>query len=251
MRFILFSYGAICYAFFLAIFLYAAGFIGGFAVPKDLDDGTLGSVPAAVGINAALLLLFAVQHTIMARPAFKARWTKIIPAPVERSTFVLATCICFGLLFAFWRPLPDTIWHFENSIGRGVIYGVYGFGVVTVLLSTFAIGHFELFGLAQVWRHLRRKEAAKPAFVMPWLYRQVRHPIMLGFVIMVWATPTMSLGHLVFAIGVTGYILVGIQFEERDLRREHPTYDDYRREVPMLLPVPRKSAPAAEERRPA
>lgn len=245
MRVLVFAYGAACYLLFLATFLYAAGFIGGFAVPKALNDGVVGSAGLALGINAALLAAFAIQHTIMARPAFKALWTKIIPPAAERSTFVLATVACFGLMFYFWRPVPGVLWHVDHSALRAVVYGCYATGVLTVLVATFLIGHFELFGLAQAWNHLRGQTPVKGQFRMPWLYKRVRHPIMLGFLIMMWSTPTMTVGHLFFAVMTTCYIFIGVQFEERDLRRAHPAYDEYRKSVPMILPLPRHSAPAS------
>lgn len=248
-RFLVFLYGAVAYVLFLITFLYAIGFVGNIGVPKAIDSGTPGDIWSAVGINCLLLTLFAVQHTIMARPGFKAWWTRIVPKPIERSTFVLFTCAVLGLMYWQWRPLPDPIWQITDPAGQAVMWALFALGFGIVLLSTFLINHFDLFGLRQVWMHLLAKAPAPVKFRMTSLYRYVRHPLMLGFLIAFWATPYMSMGHLLFSIMTTGYILAGIQFEERDLVKVHgEDYLDYRRRVPMLLPY-RGAAESEEESR--
>ena len=232
-------YGAACYAVFLAVFLYAIPFVAGFGVPKHIDNGVSASLPIALAINLVLLTLFALQHSVMARPAFKRWWTRFVPPAVERSTFVLATSLVLALLYWQWRPLPLRLWDVESDAARWALYGLSAVGWLLVLASTFLINHFDLFGLRQVWRHARGQGPAPEApFVVRALYRIVRHPIMLGFLIAFWATPTMSLGHLLFALVTTGYILVAVKFlEERDLVAQYgEAYRDYQRRVPMLLP---------------
>jgi protein-S-isoprenylcysteine O-methyltransferase Ste14 len=232
-------YGAACYAVFLATFLYAIAFVTGIGVPKHVDNGIPTALPVALAINLFLLSLFAVQHSGMARPAFKRWWTRYVPAPVERSTFVLATSLVLILLFWHWRPLPLRIWDLDGDIARWALYGLSAAGWLLVLASTFLINHFDLFGLRQVWFHARGLHPDLDApFVTRAFYRIVRHPIMLGFLVAFWATPAMSLGHLLFALVTTGYILVAVKFlEERDLVAQYgDTYRDYQRRVPMLLP---------------
>lgn len=233
-------YGAVCYAVFLATFLYAVAFVAGIGgVPKHIDNGTPTSLPLALGINLLLLTLFAMQHSVMARPAFKRWWTRFVPQVIERSTFVLASSLALALLFWQWRPLPLRVWDVEGDAARWALYGLLAVGWLLVLTSTFLINHFDLFGLRQVWRHARGHGPAPDApFVVRALYRIVRHPIMLGFLIAFWATPTMTLGHLLFALMTTGYILVAVKFlEERDLVAQYgETYRAYQRQVPMLLP---------------
>jgi protein-S-isoprenylcysteine O-methyltransferase Ste14 len=234
-------YAIVCYAVFLATFLYAIGFVAGFGVPRQIDLGPSAPTTTAVAIDGALLLLFAVQHSGMARPGFKRWWTRIVPAPVERSTYVLVSSLALALLFWQWRPLPQLVWQVEGT-ARLVLYGVAAAGWLLVLSSTFLINHFDLFGLRQAWLHMRGRVDADVPFVTRVFYRMVRHPLMLGFLIAFWATPSMSLGHLLFALATTGYILVAVKFlEERDLVAQFgDTYNDYRRRVPMLLPWPRR-----------
>lgn len=231
-------YGGACYTAFLATFLYAIAFVAGFGVPKHIDNGAQTPLWTALALDIALLALFAVQHSGMARPAFKRWWTRFVPPPIERSTFVLVSSAVLALLFWLWRPLPQVVWHVDAGLARGVLWGVSLFGWLLVLTSSFTINHFELFGLRQVWLHARGRVAKDDAFVIRAMYRIVRHPLMLGFLIAFWVTPTMTIGHLLFAAVVTGYIVVAVKFlEERDLVAVHgDTYRDYQRKVPMLLP---------------
>jgi len=245
MRVLKVAYGGLCYLLFFGVFLYAVGFVSGFLVPKAIDTGPTGPLALSLVVDAALLSLFAIQHSVMARPAFKRWWTRIVPSDIERSTYVLVSSLCLALLFWQWRPLGGTVWRAEGAAAN-LVLAIAALGWLTVLASTFMLSHFELFGLAQVWAQFREKAAPLLAFKTPWLYGLVRHPIMLGFVIAFWAAPTMSLGHLVFAVATTGYILVALQFEEHDLvERFGETYRDYRRAVPMLIPFTKWGKPAS------
>lgn len=236
-RISLFAYGVIAYALFGATYLYAIGFIGNFGVPKTLDSGAQGSFGTALLINLGLLGLFAVQHSVMARPAFKALWTRVVPQPVERSTYVLFSSMALILLFALWQPMGVAIWNVENPAARGVLYGLFGTGFLVVLVSTFLINHFDLFGLRQVYLYLRGREYTTLRFKTPLFYKHVRHPLYVGWLLAFWATPTMTVAHLVFAVMTTAYILVAIQLEERDLVSLHGRdYAEYRKQVPMLIP---------------
>jgi protein-S-isoprenylcysteine O-methyltransferase Ste14 len=236
-------YGGACYTAFLATFLYAIAFVAGFGVPKHIDNGAQTPSWTALAIDIGLLALFAVQHSGMARPAFKRWWTRFVPPAIERSTFVLVSSAVLALLFWLWRPLPQVVWHVDAGLARGVLWGVSLFGWLLVLTSSFTINHFELFGLRQVWMHARGRVAKDEPFVIRAMYRIVRHPLMLGFLIAFWVTPTMTIGHLLFTAVVTGYIFVAVKFlEERDLVAMHgDTYRDYQRKVPMLLPGRRHS----------
>lgn len=231
-------YGGACYTAFLVTFLYAIAFVAGVGVPKHIDNGPSAPLMTALSINIALLALFAVQHSGMARPAFKQWWTRFVPQPIERSTFVLVSSLVLLLMFWQWRPLPQLVWHVENGLAGGFLWAISLLGWLLVLTSSFTIDHFELFGLRQVWLHARRRSAKDEPFVLRAMYRIVRHPLMLGFLIAFWVTPVMSLGHLLFAVVVTGYIVVAVKFlEERDLVAVHgDAYRDYQRRVPMLLP---------------
>lgn len=231
-------YGAVCYTAFLVTFLYAIAFVTGVGVPKHIDNGASAPLATALAIDLGLLALFAVQHSGMARPAFKRWWTRFVPQPIERSTFVLVSSLVLLLLFWQWRPLSQLVWQIDHGLARGVLWAISLLGWLLVLTSSFTIDHFELFGLRQVWLHARRRSPKDEPFVLRAMYRIVRHPLMLGFLIAFWVTPTMSLGHLLFAVVVTGYIVVAVKFlEERDLVAVHgDAYRDYQRRVPMLLP---------------
>jgi len=228
--------GLAVYAVFLATFLYLIGFVGGALVPKTLDDGLVGDLGTALAVNLGFLGLFAVQHTVMARPAFKRWWTRILPEPLERTTFVAVTCaILIGMVIC-WRPLPETVWHVEGE-GALLLHAVFGLGWAVVLLSTFLIDHFELFGVKQVVTHVLGREHEAPRFQERSLYRHARHPLMLGFILAFWATPHMTRGHLLFAAATTAYILLALVIEERTLVALHgAAYEDYQRRVPKLIP---------------
>lgn len=230
-------YGIAAYVIFLLTFVYAIGFVGDFAVPKSLDGPATGPWLRAVAIDVGLLSLFALQHSGMARASFKKRISRLISPAVERTTFVLASSIALATLIAFWQPIGGGVWRVEDPIARTVLYIGFACGWGVVLLTTFLINHFELFGLQQVWRNLRSVPQAVPAFVTPLFYRVVRHPLYAGFLLAFWCAPTMTSAHLLFAAMTTAYILVAIQLEERDLLRAHPEYARYRGRVPMLIPA--------------
>jgi protein-S-isoprenylcysteine O-methyltransferase Ste14 len=231
------AYGVAVYVGSLAVVAYAIGFVQGVGVPKGIDDGPSAATATALAIDVALLGLFAVQHSVMARPAFKRWWTRIVPAPIERSTFVLATSLALALLVWQWRPLPATVWDVGPDGARVALHALAWLGWLTAFGSTFLIDHADLFGLRQPYRELRARPPAAPGLRTPLLYRLVRHPLMLGFVVAFWAAPTMTQGKLLFAALTTGYILVALQLEERDLLRDlGDDYAAYRRRVPMLIP---------------
>src|SRR4029077_12844662 len=232
-----FVYGVACYVVFVGTFLYAVGFIGNFGVPKAMDSGLQSPLLVAFAINGALLAVFALQHSVMARQWFKKAWTRIVPTPVERSTYVLFSSVALILLFWKWQPMGGVIWNVENSGGRVALYGLYALGWLTGLVTTVLIDHFDLFGLRQVWFYLLGRPYVAPGFRTPGPYRMVRHPLYVGWLMVFWAAPVMTSAHLFFALATTGYILIAIQFEERDLVRFHSEYEEYRRSVPMLLPI--------------
>ncbi len=236
-RVLFFAYGSLSYLIFLGTFLYAVCFIGNFGVPRTLDGPASGPLGVSFAIDAGLLTLFALQHSVMARKWFKEWWTRLVPKPVERSTYVLFSSLALILLFTQWRPLGGVIWIVESPALRFALWGLFAFGWVLVLVSTFLINHFDLFGLRQVWRYLMGQPNDLLRFATPGPYRLVRHPLYVGWLFAFWMTPVMTLAHLLFSITTTAYILLAIQFEERDLVREHgDAYEEYRRSVPMLVP---------------
>jgi protein-S-isoprenylcysteine O-methyltransferase Ste14 len=235
-RILYFLYGTASYAACLATFLYLAGFIGNFGVPKSMDSAPEGPWETALAIDLGLLVLFALQHSVMARPAFKRVLTRVIPEVIERSTYVLASSVAMLVMFWQWRPLGGTVWDVQSQMAKVLLYGGYAFGWALLLLATFVINHFDLFGLRQVWQHLFGKPQSGLKFTTPFLYRVVRHPLYLGWLCIFWSTPAMTVTHLVFALATTVYILVAIQFEERDLIAKHPEYAAYRQQVPMIVP---------------
>lgn len=241
-RVLTFTYGLACYAVFLGVFVYAIGFIGGFYTPTLLDGAPERPLAEALAIDLGLLALFAVQHSVMARPAFKRRWTRVVPEAAERSTYVLASSLALVALFVLWEPIGGVVWNVPEGPGRALVIGLYAFGWALLLYTTFLIDHFDLFGLAQVWRHLRGQQYRPPQFRTPALYRVVRHPLYIGWLVIFWAAPTMTVAHLVFALMTTAYIVIAIQFEERDLVAAFgDDYVQYRRQTPMLVPRLRPS----------
>lgn len=243
MKFVAFLFGLVSYIIFLGVFLYAIAFVGDFAVPKTINNGVETPFVQALVINLLVLSVFALQHSIMARPGFKKWWTQFVPEEIERSVYVLFTCFALILIFWQWRPMPGIVWEVQGQAGVMVMYVLFAFGWLIVLLSTFMISHFELFGLSQVYENLKSIEPRPVPFTARSLYGVVRHPIMLGFIIAFWATPVMTVGHLVFSVTTTVYIFVAVKFlEERDLRRMHgKQYTDYQKQVPMLIPFIKKS----------
>jgi methanethiol S-methyltransferase len=247
-RSLFFLYGVICYVIFLATFLYAVGFVGNFIVPKTIDTGNQGGIGAVLVVNLLLLSLFAIQHSVMARQGFKKWWTKLVPRPIERSTYVLLSSIALIVLFYFWRPMPDEVWNTANTAPGLILTILYFLGWFIVLSGTFLINHFNLFGLHQVYLNLKKQEQQYPKFVTPFYYKFVRHPLMLGFIIAFWAAPVMTIGHLLFAMATTGYILIAIQLEERDLVHYHgEEYKRYQREVSQIIPMSPKKHGVAED----
>jgi len=249
MRVLLLLYGLVGYLLFFAAILYGIGFVGDLAwVPKGIDDGVQVPLPLAIVVNVSLLLLFALQHNVMARPWFKDWWTRFVPRPIERSTFVALASLILLLLYWQWRPMPETVWHVDNALGRGVLWALYFLGWGIVFYSSFVIDHFELFGLKQVWTYFMGREPATAPFSERSLYRWVRHPLMLGFILAFWAAPTMSQGRLLFAFVTTAWIVIAIQIEEHDLvDLIGEPYANYRKRTPMLIPLAKLSARGSED----
>ena len=240
-RVIAFAYSVAAYAMFLGVFLYAIGWIGNFMTPTRLDGPRTSPLWLAVAVNLGLLTLFALQHSVMARPTFKRWWTKIVPAAAERSTYVLFSSLALIAMFIYWQPLGGVVWDVTHPTAKAVLYGAFAFGWGLVLISTFLINHFDLFGLRQVWLELLGKPYTQLQFGTPLFYRYVRHPLYLGWFFAFWATPTMTMSHLVFAVMTTAYILVAIQLEERDLVAHlGQAYRDYRERVPMIMSFSRR-----------
>lgn len=246
-RLLVLFYGGFAYVAFLVTFAYAIGFVGNLVVPRSIDSPATEPFLPSLLVNLALLGLFAVQHSVMARPSFKRQWTRIVSPAIERSTFVLAASAALALMFWQWRPLGGVVWDVGNPAVRAALVAICAGGWLTVFVATLLIDHFELFGLRQVWSHFRGRAHQPPRFGTPGFYRFVRHPLYVGFLLAFWATPVMTVAHLVFAMATTGYILVAIQLEERNLMEAHPEYAQYRRHVPMLLPRFGRPRAAAQE----
>jgi protein-S-isoprenylcysteine O-methyltransferase Ste14 len=246
MRILAFLYGALSYVVFFLTFLYAIGFVGNLVVPRAIDTAPrAGTLTRALIADIILLSIFALQHSVMARPWFKRIWTRFVPEVIERSTYVLLASLALILVFWQWRAIPDVVWEVTNPIGSSLLWALFGIGWAIVLLSTFMINHFDLFGLRQVDLFRRGQEYKDLGFRTPFFYQFVRHPIMLGFIIAFWATPVMTVGHLLFAAVTTAYILVAIQLEERDIIDAHGnSYADYRKQVPMIVPFPKGKSKA-------
>ncbi|MBI5762609.1 MAG: isoprenylcysteine carboxylmethyltransferase family protein [Planctomycetes bacterium] len=242
-RAIYFAYGTVCYVMFLAVFVYAVGFLGNAVVPRTINTGPSASLGMALAIDLALIALFGAQHSIMARPTFKRWWTKIVPQPIERSTYVFATNIVLALLFWQWRPMTGIVWNIESGPIRNAVWGLFIFGWALVFVSTLLLNHFELFGMRQVTLYLLGRPHTHLPFKVPMFYRHVRHPLYVGWIATFWATPTMTAGHLLFSAAMTVYILIAIRLEERNLLEIHGSdYASYRKRVPMLIPLPIRRA---------
>ncbi|HEY7120214.1 MAG TPA: hypothetical protein VH475_26740 [Tepidisphaeraceae bacterium] len=246
-RSLVLAYAIVSYALFFVTYVYTAGFLGNLVVPKSIDSPRDVSLARALLVDAGLLLLFALQHSVMARPTFKRWWTRYVPEPAERITYVLFSSLALILLFWLWQPIGGTIWHIENPLGRGAMHALFASGFLIVLVASFLINHFDLFGLRQGWLYFRGRPYTPLKFATPALYSVVRHPLYVGWLLCFWATPTMTVAHAFLAICMTAYILVAIQLEERNLVEFHPDYAGYRRQVPMLIPRPRRRCSEAAQ----
>lgn len=246
-RFMFFAYGVLCHIMFLALYAYMAAFFGNFLVPKTIDSGPAGPVGVAVVVNLLLVAMFGLQHSIMARPGFKSVWTRIVPKPIERSTYVLATCVVTVILMWQWRPIEPIIWHFESGLGWWAMTTLFAIGWLGVPMVTMMINHFDLFGTRQVWLHLRGKEYKPLPFRTPLAYAYIRHPIYVGWAIAFWAAPTMTVGHALLASTLTAYMMIAVLFEERDLIAHFGAkYVNYCERVPRYIPWRRYSQPSLD-----
>ncbi|MEO0406767.1 MAG: methanethiol S-methyltransferase [Cyanobacteria bacterium P01_A01_bin.135] len=240
-RWAAFAYGLVCYAVFLVTLLYACGFVSNIVVPRSIDSAPVLPLQHALLVNLGLLGLFGIQHSVMARKGFKRWWTQFVPTAVERSTYVLLSSLCLATLFYLWQPMGGVVWRVTNPTAVAALYAISAAGWLIVLSTSFLINHFDLFGLHQVWLYLRGEEYTATPFVTPGLYQYVRHPLYVGFLLAFWATPVMTIAHLVFSLVTAAYILVAVQFEERDLVDTFgDDYANYRRQVPMIVPGPRR-----------
>ena len=241
-RIISFLYGVVSHVLFLLVFMYMVGFLSNFIVPKSIDSGAVGSFGLALIVNILLLALFAIPHSIMARPGFKQWWTTIVPKHIERSTYVMISNLFVILLMWQWQPMVGVVWRVENPVGALILWSLFGFGWLAIVITSFMINHFDLFGTRQVYLHLLNRDYSPLEFKTRGFYKYTRHPLMVGWLVAFWATPDMTVGHLVFAIGTTVYILIAIQIEERDLLKFHgEAYESYRRQVSMLVPFRKKN----------
>jgi protein-S-isoprenylcysteine O-methyltransferase Ste14 len=236
-RIAVFVYGVACYAVSLATFIYMAGFLGNFRIPASIDSSRQSPLALALLINFALIAVFAIQHSVMSRPWFKSAWTRIVPQPAERSTYLFFSCAAMLLLIWKWQPMGGVLWNVQSHAGRITLNILYAAGWVVVLAATFLIDHFDLFGLRQIWLNLVGTTYTSLKFRTPGMYRHVRHPLYLGWLLVFWSAPLMTSAHLFFAMVTSAYIFVAIQFEERDLVRAHREYAEYREHVPMIIPI--------------